>query len=67
MPVHSLARAFTDPTGKGALMSERLNSPQEAYNFKLGAALRMEQTVLEMLETTPTRRRTRGPIGCVPD
>jgi len=31
-------------------MFERLNNPQEAYNFKLGAALKMEQTVLEMLE-----------------
>jgi ferritin-like metal-binding protein YciE len=29
---------------------ERLNDPQEAFNFKLGAALKMEQTVLEMLE-----------------
>jgi ferritin-like metal-binding protein YciE len=31
-------------------MFERLNTPQEAYNFKLGAALKMEQTVLDMLE-----------------
>jgi ferritin-like metal-binding protein YciE len=31
-------------------MFERLNDPREAYNFKLGAALKMEQTVLEMLE-----------------
>ena len=31
-------------------MFERLNNPEEAYNFKLGAALKMEQTVLEMLE-----------------
>ena len=31
-------------------MFERLNSPQEAYNYKLGAALKMEQTVLEMLQ-----------------
>jgi len=31
-------------------MFERLNTPQEAYNYKLGAALKMEQTVLEMLE-----------------
>jgi ferritin-like metal-binding protein YciE len=28
---------------------ERLNTPQEAYNYKLGAALQMEQTVLDML------------------
>ena len=31
-------------------MFERFNTPEEAYNFKLGAALKMEQTVLEMLE-----------------
>jgi ferritin-like metal-binding protein YciE len=31
-------------------MFERLNNPEEALNFKLGAALKMEQTVLEMLE-----------------
>jgi Domain of unknown function (DUF892) len=31
-------------------MFERLNTPQEAYNSKLGAALEMENTVLEILE-----------------
>jgi ferritin-like metal-binding protein YciE len=31
-------------------MFERLNTPEEAYNYKLGAALKMEQTVLEMLD-----------------
>jgi ferritin-like metal-binding protein YciE len=31
-------------------MFERLNTPQEAYNFELGAALKTEHTVLEMLE-----------------
>jgi len=31
-------------------MFERLNSPEEVYNYKLGAALKMERTVLEMLE-----------------
>jgi ferritin-like metal-binding protein YciE len=31
-------------------MFERLNTPQEAYNFELGAALKMEHVVLEMLE-----------------
>jgi ferritin-like metal-binding protein YciE len=31
-------------------MFERLHTPEEAYNFKLGAALKMERTVLEMLE-----------------
>jgi ferritin-like metal-binding protein YciE len=31
-------------------MFERLNTPQEAFNHELGAALTMEQTVLEMLE-----------------
>jgi ferritin-like metal-binding protein YciE len=31
-------------------MFERLNTPEELYNFKLGAAMKMERTVLEMLE-----------------
>jgi ferritin-like metal-binding protein YciE len=31
-------------------MFERLNTPQEAYNFELGAALKMEHSVLGMLE-----------------
>jgi ferritin-like metal-binding protein YciE len=31
-------------------MFERLNTPEELYNYKLGAALKMEQTVLEMLD-----------------
>jgi ferritin-like metal-binding protein YciE len=31
-------------------MFERLNTPEEAYNYKLGAALEMEQKVLEMIE-----------------
>ena len=30
-------------------MFERLNTPEEAYNYKLGAALKMEQTVLEKI------------------
>ena len=30
-------------------MFERLNSPQELFHYKLGAALKMENTVLEML------------------
>jgi uncharacterized protein (TIGR02284 family) len=30
-------------------MFEKLNTPQEAYNFKLGAALKMEHTVLEKI------------------
>jgi len=29
---------------------ERLNTPEEAYNYKLGAALKMERTVLDMLD-----------------
>jgi ferritin-like metal-binding protein YciE len=29
---------------------ERLNTPEEAYNFKLGAALTMENTVCEILD-----------------
>jgi ferritin-like metal-binding protein YciE len=31
-------------------MFERLNTPEEAYNYKLGAALTMERTVLQILE-----------------
>ena len=31
-------------------MFERLNTPEELYHYKLGAALKMEQTVLEMLD-----------------
>ncbi|HEX6461045.1 MAG TPA: DUF892 family protein [Thermoleophilaceae bacterium] len=31
-------------------MFERLNTPEEAFNFQLGAALKMEHTVLEMLD-----------------
>jgi ferritin-like metal-binding protein YciE len=31
-------------------MFERLNTPQEALNFKLGATLKMEKTVLEILD-----------------
>lgn len=31
-------------------MFERLNTPEELYNYKLGAALKMEQTVLDMLD-----------------
>jgi ferritin-like metal-binding protein YciE len=31
-------------------MFERLNTPQELYNFKLGSALKSEQKVLDMLE-----------------
>lgn len=31
-------------------MFERLNTPEDAYNYKLGAALKMERTVLEILE-----------------
>jgi ferritin-like metal-binding protein YciE len=31
-------------------MFERLKTPEEAYNFQLGATLKMEHTVLEMLD-----------------
>jgi ferritin-like metal-binding protein YciE len=31
-------------------MLERLNTPEQLYNYKLGAALKMEHTVLEMLD-----------------
>jgi ferritin-like metal-binding protein YciE len=37
------------PNLGGPIVFERLNTPQEAYNYKLGAALQMEQKVLEML------------------
>lgn len=33
-----------------ALVSKRLNTPEEVYNYKLGAALKMERTVVEILE-----------------
>jgi ferritin-like metal-binding protein YciE len=33
-------------------MFERLTTPSEAYRFKLGAALTMEQTVLEILDSS---------------
>jgi len=32
--------------------TERLNTPQELYNFKLGAALKMEREVLDILESS---------------
>lgn len=31
-------------------MFERFNTPEEAYNYRLGAALKMERTILEILE-----------------
>lgn len=31
-------------------MFEKLTTPQEAYEFKLGATLKMEQTVLDILD-----------------
>jgi ferritin-like metal-binding protein YciE len=37
---------------------ERLNTPQEAYNYKLGAALKMEQTVLDMLDKNVDEAQT---------
>src|SRR5215217_2392539 len=37
-----------DPQAGGS-MFERLNTPEEAYNFKLGATLKMEHTVLEKI------------------
>jgi ferritin-like metal-binding protein YciE len=37
-------------SGKELQMFERLNTPEEAYNHKLGAALRMERAILEILE-----------------
>src|SRR4051812_12834908 len=35
---------------EGGQMLERLNTAQEAFNFKLGATLTMERTVLEILD-----------------
>jgi len=32
-------------------MFERLNTPEESYNYKLGAALNMERTVLKILDS----------------
>jgi HEAT repeat protein len=37
------------PDPDGTTVFERLNSPQELFHVKLGAALTMEQNVLEML------------------
>lgn len=31
-------------------MFERFNTPEDAYNYRLGAALKMERTILEILE-----------------
>ena len=39
-------------------MFERLNSPEELYNYQLGAALKMERTVLEMLEDNADNSQT---------
>jgi ferritin-like metal-binding protein YciE len=39
------------PTEGGSVF-ERLNTPQEAYNFKLGAALKMERETLKILDDT---------------
>ncbi|HEV7585933.1 MAG TPA: DUF892 family protein, partial [Solirubrobacteraceae bacterium] len=31
-------------------MFEKLNTPEEAYNYKLGSALTMERDIVEMLD-----------------
>jgi ferritin-like metal-binding protein YciE len=41
-------------------MFERLNTPQEAYNFKLGATLKMEQKVLDILEANIEEAKDEG-------
>jgi ferritin-like metal-binding protein YciE len=41
-------------------MFERLNTPQEAYHFKLGAALKMENTVLEILQSSVDESQDAG-------
>src|SRR5256885_3139064 len=52
-----VAHQFT-ASQRGDNMFERLNTPDEAYNFKLGAALKMEHTVLEkILEDRSEERR----------
>jgi uncharacterized protein (TIGR02284 family) len=38
-------------------MFERLNTPEELYNYKLGAALKMEHTVLDMLDDNAENAR----------
>jgi hypothetical protein len=40
-------------------MFERLNTPEEAYNYKLGAALTMENKVIAILESTSAKPKTR--------
>ena len=38
-------------------MFERLKTPEELYNYKLGAALKMEHTVLDMLDDNAENAR----------
>lgn len=40
-------------------MFERLDTPEEAFNYKLGATLKMERTVLEILEDNIEEARDR--------
>ena len=50
-------------------MFERFKTPEELYNFKLGAALTMEHTVLAMLERQRqgrAERRARRPVPTSP-
>ncbi|MGD9735547.1 MAG: DUF892 family protein [Solirubrobacterales bacterium] len=37
---------------EGDEMFERLDTPEEAFNYKLGASLKMEETVLEILDAS---------------
>lgn len=39
-------------------MFERLNTPEEAYNYKLGATLKMEEKVLEILDESIEEARS---------
>ena len=44
-------------------MFESIESPRELFTYQLGAALTMEQTVLDMLGQLETTARRRGLIS----
>jgi ferritin-like metal-binding protein YciE len=48
-------------------MFERLNTPQEAYHYKLGAALKMERTVLEILQSSIDEAQDDEVVGALRD
>src|SRR4051812_38917043 len=47
-------------------MFERLNTPEEAFNYKLGATLKMERTVLEKILDDSERGSERDAQAAVP-